>query len=65
MLPSGINFSLNKDEMERDRHERAPQEQPPKPSDDSGPGDSRKSTATNADEQGVKRKKERSPNEVR
>jgi hypothetical protein len=62
MLPSGINFTLNKEDKDRDRHDRSPQEATPRP--DNGTADTRKSTGTNADEQGVRKKRERNPNEV-
>ncbi|THH04417.1 hypothetical protein EW145_g5536 [Phellinidium pouzarii] len=64
ILPSGINFSGNKDEKERDR-DRVPQDDTPRPGDVQqlqNDGDKSRDGAT--DELGVKKKRERNPNET-
>ena len=65
ILPSGIGFNSNKEDRERERQdkererERTAQEETPRP------GDSDTKLKDNAvDEQGVKKKRERNPNEV-
>ncbi|EJD04880.1 uncharacterized protein FOMMEDRAFT_18603 [Fomitiporia mediterranea MF3/22] len=65
LLPSGIGFGGNKDERERERQdkererERATEEETPRPNDNDG-----KLKDNAVDEQGVKKKRERNPNET-
>lgn len=66
ILPSGIGFSSNKEERERERQdkererERTVQDETPRAGDNDG-----KLKDNSVDEQGVKKKRERNPNEVR